>query len=598
MKSIKKILDILNFGGKKNFALILILIFFSALLDTLGVFSILPFIAVLSNPQLIETNIIINKFYLMLSNLGVGSQSEFLFILGLFFLFIIIISILFRIFNQYVQIRFALMREHIIGKILIEKYLHQPYAWFLNRNSADLSKNILSEVYHITFYTIVPLCNIISYGTLIFFLITLLFLVDLFTTLSVGFVLIISYLGIFYFTKKVISILGEKRLKSNQDRYHATLEAFGAFKEIKVTGLEKIFVDRFKKSSKAYAKSQSFAEIISVIPRNFIEGIAFGGVIIFILVLFAKGNSFENIIPIIALYTFAGYRLLPSMHNVLHSINQINFSSQALHSIHKDLMCLKLKSSTDNISKISFTKSISMNNIYFNYPNSNKSVLKNINLTIPAYNKVGIIGTSGSGKTTIIDIILGLLDPDKGTLSIDGNIINQDNKSSWQKNIGYVPQQIYLADASIAQNIAFGTEFHNINFGAIEEAAKVANLHEFIIKELPSRYNTIIGERGVRLSGGERQRLGIARALYHKPEVLILDEATSALDNITEEKIVESINYLRSKITIIIIAHRLSTIKNCDIIYLIDKGELKDQGTYEMLYKTNEMFKKMSKNIN
>jgi ATP-binding cassette, subfamily B, bacterial PglK len=169
MQSIKKILDILNFGEKKNFALILILIFFSALLDTLGVFSILPFIAVLSNPQLIETNIIINKFYLMLSNLGVGSQSEFLFILGLFFLFIIIISILFRILNQYVQIRFALMREHIIGKILIEKYLHQPYAWFLNRNSADLSKNILSEVYHITFYTIVPLCNIISYGTLIFF---------------------------------------------------------------------------------------------------------------------------------------------------------------------------------------------------------------------------------------------------------------------------------------------------------------------------------------------------------------------------------------------------------------------------------------------
>ena len=260
-------------------------------------------------------------------------------------------------------------------------------------------------------------------------------------------------------------------------------------------------------------------------------------------------------------------------------------------------MSLKFKDSSNNFSKIFLTQSINMNSIYFHYSNINNMFIKNINLSIPAYSKVGIVGPSGSGKTTIVDIILGLLDPYKGTLRVDDNIINENNKSSWQKNIGYVPQQIYLLDKSVAENIAFGSEIHDINYDAVEFAAKTANIHDFIIKELPNGYSTIIGERGARLSGGERQRLAIARALYHSPQVLILDEATSALDNITEDKILSLIDQLAKKITIIMVAHRLNTIKSCDIIFLIDKGELKAKGTYDELYASNQIFQKMSKNI-
>ena len=214
-------------------------------------------------------------------------------------------------------------------------------------------------------------------------------------------------------------------------------------------------------------------------------------------------------------------------------------------------------------------------------------------MTIPAFNKVGIIGATGSGKTTTVDLILGLLDPSEGTLSVDGNVIDYNNKRSWQKSIGYVPQQIFLSDNSIAVNIAFGVNTKNIDYQAVEQAAKIANLHDFIIKEMPKQYNTIIGERGVRLSGGQRQRIGIARALYHKPQILILDEATSALDNLTEDAVIETIYKIEKKITIIQIAHRLRTVQKCDTIFVLDKGELKAQGTYNELSKSNKLFKEI-----
>ena len=242
---------------------------------------------------------------------------------------------------------------------------------------------------------------------------------------------------------------------------------------------------------------------------------------------------------------------------------------------------------------MTFNKSIALNNIEYNYPNSKHTTLKNINLIIPAFSKVGFVGPTGSGKTTAIDIILGLLDPSKGTLTVDGNIIKSHNKRSWQKNIGYVPQQIYLSDTTIAANIAFGVEKKEINYEAVKDAAKIANLNDFVINELPNHYDTVVGERGVRLSGGQRQRIGIARALYNKPQVLILDEATSALDKVTEAEVMEAMNNLSNKITIIIIAHRLSTVKNCDNIFLLGNGNLKDQGTYDDLVIKNDNFKKM-----
>lgn len=240
-------------------------------------------------------------------------------------------------------------------------------------------------------------------------------------------------------------------------------------------------------------------------------------------------------------------------------------------------------------------KFIKLKNISYNYPDAKKISLQNISLTIPIFSKVGIIGPSGSGKTTLIDIILGLLEADGGTINVDDKIITNKNKITLQNSIGYVPQQIYLTDNSVAANIAFGVNIKDINRESLENAAKNANLHNFITQELPQGYETVIGERGARLSGGQKQRIGIARALYHNPQILILDEATNALDNLTEQVVIEAIENLKRKITVIIISHRLNIVKNCDIIFLLDKGQLIAQGTYSELVQSNKIFEKMAK---
>jgi ABC-type multidrug transport system fused ATPase/permease subunit len=240
---------------------------------------------------------------------------------------------------------------------------------------------------------------------------------------------------------------------------------------------------------------------------------------------------------------------------------------------------------------LSFDKSITLKNIYYKYPNAPKDTLNNINLTIPSCTTIGLVGITGSGKTTVVDIILGLLDGHKGKMEVDGTIINKDNLRAWQRNIGYVPQQIYLADTNISNNIAFGVNQSDIKQDDIERAAKIANIHDFVINELPLKYNTIVGERGVRLSGGQRQRIGIARALYHNPKLLILDEATSALDNLTEQSVIKEIYNLRKNITIIMISHRLSTIEKCDKIFLLEDGKIKNQGKYNEIIATSGKFK-------
>lgn len=589
----KKILSLLTPSQKKQAFILLVLIFLTAFIDTIGAASILPFVAVLANPQLVETNIFLNTLYQLSSNFGVLNVNQFLILLGGIFFLFLIFNLTIRAFSQYMQTRFSLTSEYNIGMRLIEGYLHQPYIWYLKRNSSDLSKNILSEVNEIIYDTIVPTLNIIAQGILILFLLVLLLFIDITLALILGLIFSISYATLFYFLRKVLSRIGSERLKVNQDRFTSLSEAFGSIKYIKTRGLEKNFIKQFSEPALIYANNQSLAQIINILPRFFFEGLAFGGIILLILFLLARGENFQAIIPIVALYTFVGYRLLPAFQQVYGSITQLRFSGSALDSLCEDLKNLVFDNSP-KIGQISITKSISLRDVSFYYPNNKYPSLKNINITIPALSKVGIVGATGSGKTTMIDIILGLLEPTEGMLCVDEKIINIQNKRSWQKNIGYVPQEIYLKDSSIALNIAFGLESENINLAALEQAAKIANLHDFIKKELPQQYDTIVGERGNKLSGGQRQRIGIARALYHSPQVIILDEATSALDNFTEKEVMKAIKNLDKDITIIIIAHRLSTVKSCDNIFLLDKGILKAQGTYEELLLRNKDFQKIS----
>ena len=580
MKTIKKILFLLSSSERKSAYLILFFTFITALVDMMGVASILPFVAILSNPSLIETSIILNLTFNQLTIFGVKTEEEFLFALGIIVFLLLILSLIVKALTTYLQERFVQLSEYNIGKRLIEIYLQQPYSWFLNRNSADLGKNILSEVMQVINNGIRPLIELIAKSLIAIALIILLFIVDPILTMIVGSSLGSVYLLIFYFVRNYLDKSGSLRLKNNQLRFTAVNEAFSATKEIKLGGLEKIFINIFSNSALIVAKSQAVALVVSQLPKYILEAIAFGGILLIILYIMTQTGNFNSALPIISLYAFAGYRLLPALQQIYVSFTQLIFVGPSLSKLFNDMTNKNILVENQDEGFLFPKNQIVLKNICYDYPESKRTTIKNINIELLAKSIVGFVGPTGSGKTTLVDIILGLLDPKKGSLEIDGKIITKQNVRSWQKSIGYVPQNIYLSDDTIAANIAFGVQRNEIDLDLIEKSSKIANLHNFIINELPEKYDTIIGERGVRLSGGQRQRIGIARALYNKPKVLVLDEATRSLDNQTEESVIKQVLSLNQNMTIIIIAHRLNTVKNCDIIFRLENGQIIDQGSY------------------
>lgn len=588
MQAFKKFLFLITPNERKYVGLLLIMITVMAMLDMIGVASILPFMAVLTNPDLINTNVILNSMYLASAALGVENDKQFLFALGVLVFIMLVVSLIFKTFTTYAQVRFVQMREYSIGRRLIEGYLNQPYSWFLGRNSADLGKTILSEVEQLIENGIKPLIEIFAKGIVIIALITLLVIVDPYLSLVVSFSLGGSYLIIFYFARTYLDRIGKKRLLNNERRFRTVSEVFGASKEVKFGGLEEIYIKRFSNSAQTFAKSHASSIVVANLPRFILEAIAFGGILLLILFIMHQTGSFNSALPIISLYALAGYRLMPALQTIYVSFTQITFIGPSINKLYDDLKDLKPLKQNLVKKNLYLNETIKLKNIYYNYPNSTRTALNDVNLSINAKSSVGLIGITGSGKTTLVDIILGLLEPQKGTLEVDGNVITSHNLRSWQKSIGYVPQHIYLADDTIAANIAFGKETEDIDNVAVEKASRIAYLHDFVSQQLPKKYQTIIGERGVRLSGGQRQRIGIARALYHDPKILILDEATSALDNQTEKEFMKAVNNLSKNITIIIIAHRLSTVKNCDKIYLLDNGKIKEDVAPEELFNIYE----------
>ena len=589
MQTFKKLIFLLTPDERKRAGLLMIMILIMSLLDMTGVASILPFMAVLTNPSLIETNLILNYMFESSSIFGVENNQQFIFAFGVLVFLVLVISLSFKALTYYAQSRFVYMREFTIGKRLIEGYLNQPYSWFLSRHSADLGKTVLSEVQQLILDGIRPLLELIASCMITLAIITLLIIVDLKLTLIVGCTLFGAYVIIFYSVSKFLSLSGNKRLINNQLRFTTVNEAFGAAKEVKIGGLEKSFLNRFSNSAQAYAQTHASRMVISSLPRYVLEAIAFGGIILMILYIMFKTGSFNSTLPIISLYVFAGYRLMPAVQKIYESFTQLTFIGPSLDKLYDEIRNLKKFDKNQDENILPLNKSITLKNIHYNYPNTSRSTLKDISLSISLKSTVGIVGPTGSGKTTIADIILGLLEPQKGTLEIDGKIIKTNNIRSWQRSIGYVPQQIFLADDTIASNIAFGINKNDINKEAIEKASKIANLHEFVINELPKKYETTVGERGVRLSGGQRQRIGIARALYHNPQLLILDEATSALDNQTEKAVMDAINNLGKQITIVIVAHRLNTIKMCDKIFVLERGKIKKEATFQEIVSSNDI---------
>ena len=574
MNNLKKLLFLLNSHEKKNAFLLIIMVIIMALIDMLGVASIMPFVAVITNPSLIETNFYINSIFLRSSILGVTNEKEFFFLLGALVFILLVFSLSFKALTIYLQTKFIHMREYSLSKRLVETYLQQPYSWFLNRNSSEIGKNILSEANTVIMGSLSALFSLITQSIVSSAMIILLLFVNLKLTLTISFVIGLMYVLVFYLFRVFLDRIGKESLLSNEFRYKSVNEAFGAIKEIKFGRLEKFFINSFSKPAENYAKNRSSSAIIGQLPRFFIEIVAFGGMLLIMLSIMRETGAFASATPVIAVYAYAGYRLIPSIQQIYQASSLIKYCTPSVNKLYNDLKFLKLTDINFNETLLKFENNISLNNVEFSYPGSTSLILKNLNIIIPHKSTVGFIGSTGSGKTTLIDIVLGLLKPTKGSLKIDDTIITDNNLKAWQSLIGYVPQNIYLSDNSIAANIAFGFEQKKINQELIEKAAKIANIHSFIVNELPDKYQTIVGERGIRLSGGQKQRIGIARALYHDPKVLVLDEATSALDDKTEKSVVEGINQLSKHITIIIIAHRLNTIKNCDIVYKLEKGQL------------------------
>ena len=598
MQLIKKIFHLLTSQERKRAGLLLILILIMAIFEMIGVASILPFIAVLTNSSLIQTNPILSTMYNFSSNFGIENNQQFLFALGVMVFLLLIFSLTLKAITTYVQIRFVQMLEYNISKRLMERYLSQSYSWFLNRHSAEFGKTMLSEVGAVIGNGIKPLIELIARGTVSIALLILLIIADPIIALIVGTSLGGSYVLIYKFTKSYISKMGRIRFEKNEQRFKSVSEAFGAIKEIKMGGLEQIYINRFSEPSRTIATNVASTSVIQDFPRFALEALAFGGIMLLILYQITQAGSFNNALPVISLYAFAGYRLMPALQLIYGSFSKFAFIGPSLDKIYQDFQNL-IKFDLSHEQKkeiITFNKSINLKDIYFNYPGSLRTTLKNISIEIPANTTVGLVGATGSGKTTTVDIILGLFEGQKGKLEVDGKKITKHNSGSWQKLLGYVPQYIYLSDDTVSSNIAFGVDPKYIDQDAVERASKIANLHDFVIEELPKKYQTKIGERGVRLSGGQRQRIGVARALYHNPKVLVLDEATNALDNVTEQAVMDAVNNLSNNITIIMIAHRLNTVKKCDKIYLFDKGELKNEGTFDELVKVNENFRISVKN--
>ena len=579
MKFLNKILYFLSKSEKKQILYLLVMVILMSLLDVLGIASIFPFVTILMNPEQVETNDLLQYLYQISKSMGVETIYDFIFVLGILVFLFLLTALLFKSLTIYIQLRFTEMRAYSVGKRLFESYLNQPYEWFLNRNSSEIGKNIISEVALLIGQGLTPLLNLVTHLIISLIIIIFLIFINWKVTFVAFLVIVASYLIIYGLTQKILKKIGTQRVSANKLRFISLSEAFGAAKEVKINSLENIFIKKFDDPAKSFAQSQSLSSIIGQLPRYLIEAVIFGSIIIFILYIIKLNGSLNNTIPLITLFTFASYRLIPSVQRVYNAASVLKYSHTAINVLYNDFKSLnhhiKNRSKKKTIHNLNLTKGIVLNNISYSYPNTKKTNLKNINIHIPAKSTVGIIGTTGSGKTTLVDILIGLLESQNGSLKVDDLIISKDNIKSWQRLIGYIPQQIYLSDDTIEANIAFGFDPKNICHKSVEEAAKVAKIHNFIAGTLPDKYQTIVGERGVRLSGGQRQRLGIARAIYRNPRLLVLDEATSALDVKTETEVMNEIYGLNKEMTTIIITHRIKSLSQCDIIYNLKDGQIK-----------------------
>ena len=570
----KKMMKLLDKKQKKAMVGIVFMMLVGAILEALGISVVVPIVQIVMDEQALEEPGIVKTIY---DFLGLKNQTQFtLVILGA-------MAVIFAIKNIYLYVQqkilchFVYTNQFRTSQRMMRNYLHKGYEFFLNADTAVVQRTITSDVNNM-YALILNSLQLVSEVIVSAIIAVVLIVSDWKMTLVISGMLGVTLLLI----NKAIKPVMRKAGKDNQDYYSRLFKLISqtvmGIKEVKVTAREQYFVDDYVKCGKGYVDAVQKYTLLTSIPRLLIETVCISGTVVYMMVLIAMGTPLADMVTTLTVFAMAVVRLMPCATRINTYLNNISYFEPFLMGVSDNLQDeinhpdIRKEFAEEDHKKMPVKKAITLKDITYAYPNNEKLIFDHADMEIPIGKAVGIVGTTGAGKSTVVDILLGLLKMQSGTVCADGVDIYTDYYG-WLKNVGYIPQMIFMLDDTIRRNVAFGVADEDINEERVWEVLKEAQLDEFI-KTLPDGLDTTIGERGIRLSGGQRQRIGIARSLYNDPDVLIMDEATSALDNDTEAAIIESINRLHGKKTLVIIAHRLQTIENCDMIYRVENGKI------------------------
>lgn len=580
MKKILEKLDvILNKKQKSRMKLLVVMMIIGALLETVSISLVLPIATVLTNPQSINQDGLVGTLYRLFDCNSVQSFA-LLMLVGLLLAFIV--KNLFLFIQTKLQLDFVYNNQFETSRKMMINFMKRPYEYYLNAETAVIQRNITSDVNNM-YAMVLSILQLMSEFVVCAFLGTYLILQDPIMCVTIGGLLILVLLTI----KKVLKPIMVRAGKENQDYYAGLFkwinQAVTGIKEIKIANKESYFISEYAKCGDGYVNAVKKYSLYNNVPKLLIETICIAGFVVYMFVAFAMGRDTESIVVSISAFAVAAIKLLPSANRINNQLTNIAYFEPFFYGASDNLLAdisdktiiydAGAYTGEETIEKLPVHDKIVLNDITYKYPNTDKYIFDRMDMEIPVGQAIGIVGTSGSGKTTVVDILLGLLEMESGLITADGADVNtKANYPRWLGNVGYIPQTIFMLDSDIRHNVAFGVPDALIDDEKVWHALKEAQLDTFV-RSLPKGLSTEIGERGIRLSGGQRQRIGIARALFNDPEVLILDEATSALDNDTEAAIMESINSLHGKKTLVIIAHRLQTIEKCDMVYRVEGGK-------------------------
>ena len=587
----RRVWPLISARQRRHLVPLLLLMLVTAILDLAGVASILPFLAVLSNPDIIETRPALRGAY---DFVGAQSHLAFLQVLGLVVFAVTLISICAKAAVLYFTTRFVRAVAVDLGSARLRQFLSRPYEWFLGQHSADLSKSVLEEIQQIVSNTIAPSMRVLSNGVVLVLLAAFLIFIEPVGASAAVILFVLAFGGVYARLRNVLRDVGRDRRVAVRERFQVTAEVMGGIKDVKLHGLEETYVQRFLAPSRRLARHLAQVTLLSEVPRFVLEALSFGGILAFVLyLLWSRSGGVEAVLPVLGAFAFAGLKMMPMLQMLFRDVSVMRFGEAGLAALAEDMESYRPGPAPPVPRSLQLRHSIALNGVSYRYPGASRDVIRDVSFEIRVGSSVGIVGPTGAGKSTVIDILLGLLVPSEGALLVDGVAIEDHNRRAWQRNIGYVPQSIYLATGTIAENIAVGVAGDQIDEAAVRRAARLANVDAFV-KSLDDGYRTEVGENGLRLSGGQRQRIGIARALYGDPAVIVFDEATSALDSVAERAVIEAIGRLGGEKTVLMITHRLRAVGRCDTILMFRDGRLVASGNYQTLLNENAEFRDLA----